>query len=59
MQKFTHTANNSIVELKCVYRQTFFSILFMLFFLNSVEKVLLNTKKTTNVKSANKLIKRD
>ena len=42
MQKFTHTANNSIVKVKYVYRQIFLSRSFMLFIFKSVEKVLLN-----------------
>ena len=50
MQKLTHTANNSIVKVKYVYRQAFFSIIFMLFILNSVKKVLLNAKGPINVK---------
>ena len=48
MQKFTHTANNSIVKVKYVYRQTFVSLLFMLFILKSVEKVLLNALESTD-----------
>ena len=53
MQNFTHTADISIVKVKYVHRQTIFSVLFMLFILNSVKKILLNAEELTDEKSAN------
>ena len=38
MQKFTHTAYTSIVKVRYVYRQTFCSIVFMIFIFKTAEK---------------------
>ena len=51
MQNVTHTADNSIVKVNNVYRQTFFLISFMLFILKNFEKEPLNAYEPTDVKS--------
>ena len=52
MQKFTHTADDSIVKVMLAYRQTFFSLLSLLFILKSVDKIF-RMHKNSQCKSFN------
>ena len=56
MQKFTHTADDSIVKVMLAYRQTFFSLLSLLFILKSVKKAL-RMHKNSQCKSVNIFMK--
>ena len=59
MQKFTRTAENSIVKVKYAYRQTIFPYYSCIYFEKCQRSAFFECIKPTNVKSTNNFVKKN